>query len=308
MGTWTQLTDELSACERAVTAVRLKTEEKLKLEASKAEGLENKRKEFIAKHEQVQKEIIEEHDIGMSRLTQKAAEEIRDSMEAKGKADRRCAVALERARAAEQKARELERKIKKLYAIWDQRDAAHEALCADIVDASDVKARQCFQDTEREVAETAMLANDIQESTIATVEQLGRVHKIKEPDRESFERSRFKHLLDLVVSHSVQDMTSEEFENAKPKILQEWHADWVGATEKVALPLDDLAKVHTAVNQERNLVAKADRPRVMDVAKQRADEQKFRREETTRRAMTLCGGEPESASRLAVLLNELQPQ
>jgi len=230
MSTWTQLTDELSACERSITSIRLKSEEKLSAEREKVAAVAKKRQEIVDAYNQQLKELLEVCAVSRDGQSEHAQEEIGEIMNQKAKVDGERRQADEEADASEKRCRELERRVKELHGLLDRSKERHEIHLQQVMDAADDTVRFEMQATGQRVEQLSRHASDMQDGAfdcIGTMEKEVKMRK-EEADIRSKERSRFRDLYQVVVRGGQG--YQEGFQDTKAqtaKIAQDWHGDWL---------------------------------------------------------------------------------
>jgi len=234
MGTWNQLMEELTECERQLVAVRLKAEEKKVREAKRLEEVLVKRQAMVEVQEKLMQETKEEFETSLQGIVEKAQEDIKEAATAKEEAVRRREVADEKADAADLQAKELERQILALNGWLDTAEAESDRKYSEVRRHADDVVREKEQDTCQLVREAALYASEVQEDTLsmmATMQEELQT-KVSEAQSRSEERSRFKALHEALLCQPDQNISADEFFQAKGKLIQAWLDDWVSHTHK----------------------------------------------------------------------------
>lgn len=269
MSTWTQLTEELSACERQITAIRLKAQEKRKIEQDKVALVQKKREEVIAKHEATLKEFTEEHKRQWMGLQEKATQEIEESIEKQKEAKERCAQAEQDAEASEQRGRELERQVKQLHLILERTKEEQHQRTQKAIETADTTVRMKMEETNSQVQQVSRLASDVQDGALDSISTLTREVRtqMRRQEQRSNDRSRFKELYHVVV-RGGQDNAPEK----KDQVMKAWQEDWLQTN------MNFLEDPQVVMEAKRTFASALDRPRSVQRARAAAELQRARGE------------------------------
>lgn len=273
MNTWTNITDDVAACEREIAVIRLNGKDKVTKAEASVQKVAQKREELKRAHAAEVKELVEQSENQLARCRKQADAEIEAAMTAKRRSEvhrealeGRLEHAESTARRLEQEAKELQSMIKKV--VLDQ-DARYEELRS----SADALIQAKREETDLAVHETSQLATDMRDDALSTLAAMhsqlkgrleqshthpgtmdvcrstGAQHANKVPhrnppysilDQESLNRSRYRDICSLSRNRGImEDMglkTGQHFEEAKTAMIKGWYQDWVVDTHRTNKP------------------------------------------------------------------------
>lgn len=236
---WTQLTLELSACEKQIGVIRLKADERVQQEKEKVAMVDKKRRDLVDAHEVRVKERLEEYEGQLGSITAMADQEIEALRVAKQAADARIELAERYAAKAAAQAKVLEKQVKQLYALSDQARAEHDRRLEEVRQASDIGVDQKLQEADGIIRGTSLYATEVQGGALAAMTEMqdGTRSKIAEQENESRRRSRYKELYEMARTRNSIEIAEPEFRSAKSALIQEWNNTWAKcASRSVEVP------------------------------------------------------------------------
>lgn len=237
---WTQLTLTLCSVEKEIGVIRLKADERVLKEAERVKMVARKRQELIEEHKKHVQDRIAEYASQLENIEAVAERDIREHTLAKERADARIETAELCARRAEANAKELEKEVKRLYALHDKACADHDRRLVAVRSRTDDKVQRKLGESNRLVRDTGLYASEVQagaEYNMAEMESSMRL-KIRDLEAECNKRSRYQELYDVALSHSAREIPSKEYHAAKGSIFQGWHESWVDHVTKEIKPAE----------------------------------------------------------------------
>lgn len=229
MSTWTQLNDELKECERQITAIRLKSQEKVAKEEERLALVEKKRAECVQAHRRNVADATSERDQQLENVRSKAAQQVRLHSEARDRAQERTRAATERAEAAESRQRELEKELLALRRTLDATLLEEERKAEEMKAHTDMEVSAKMAETDAFVCDIARYASEVQNGIVATVEDMHEEHKVqvKQTEDASRARSRYVQLHNTAVAHATREIPTDQLHRTKAELSEDWQNDWV---------------------------------------------------------------------------------
>mmetsp|Transcript_57111 Transcript_57111/g.99868 ORF Transcript_57111/g.99868 Transcript_57111/m.99868 type:complete len:328 (-) Transcript_57111:50-1033(-) len=227
---WTQVTLTLCSVEKEIGVIRLKADERVAKEAERVKMVARKRQESIDEHLQHVAERDSEYKNQLENIQSMADREITELEFAKDQAVIRIKTAEQCALKAEATAKELEKEVKALYALYDKACVEWEDRLAEVRNTADERVSQKLEESNQLIRDTGIYASEVQAgslSAVATMEA-GTRARIADLDSESLQRSRYRELKDVAISHSHREIPETQFHSAKNSMIQDWHDQWTG--------------------------------------------------------------------------------
>eukprot|EP00927_Polykrikos_kofoidii_P030740 TRINITY_DN26468_c0_g1_i2.p1 TRINITY_DN26468_c0_g1~~TRINITY_DN26468_c0_g1_i2.p1 ORF type:complete len:309 (+),score=74.31 TRINITY_DN26468_c0_g1_i2:194-1120(+) len=275
MSTVAQLSEEMSACERKITAVRLKKEEKIQLEAQKVALIAKKREELVAAHQAAVNNFILEAQEGLALCHAKTEREIAEIRRGCEEANKRGNTANVAASKADARSAQMENEIKNLHRLLEEAQGLHGQTYKEIIGESDERTRKSVEEADAAVRDTALHASVVQEDALESIatmtEEVGR--RALETEAKSQERSRYRELKSLVRSRGLQAVSDEDMEKRRHMLIQGWHDEWLDSgamlhqTPRHALETVEMTRRATSGDSVRSRLRAVEKN--MDVATQR---------------------------------------
>lgn len=227
---WTQLTLRLCCVEKEIGVIRLKADERVLKEEERVKMVANKQQELKEEHAKHVQERLSEYEHQLANITAMADREITELTEAKEQADIRIKTAEVCAAKAEANAKELEKEVTALYALYDKAVLEWESRLVSVRTTSDRQVDDKLQESNQLINRTSIYASEVQAGSLSAVAAMeaGIRAKVADLDSESYQRSRYQEIRDVAVSHSHREIPEAQFHAAKSSMIEDWSEQWHG--------------------------------------------------------------------------------
>lgn len=269
MATWTQLVEELAACEKARGEVKKKADRDV-ADAEKKVGLvKDKLQEANFAHEKQMREIRAQCEALIAESTAKKETDVGKAETEQAKADARRKTAEDSIRAAEQRAKLLEAQVRDLHACMDHTEADKVSRLDNCRRAADTTVQRKNAGASRRAKEMSNYAREVQTSTWSAIDGLQEDHKeaLAATDKNASQRSRFNDLKNLSMAKDARDISQREHVDNREELFGTWHKEWVESTTPSATPTNRrLIRVGALVSAGSHLASNKLPPVVLNQA------------------------------------------
>jgi len=239
---WTQLTLKLCEVEKEIGVIRLKADERVLKEAERVKMVAKKQDELIEEHRKHVQERLADYGHRLDNINAMADREIDQHMKEKANADAKIAAAELCAQKAEERSRELEKQVKRLYALYEKACVDHDRRVVALRQQTDERVQSKLEESNRLIHDTGLYATQMQAEGMQYMAELegSKRSKMRDVEGDTVKRSRFKELYEVTLSHSNTKIPEKEFVAAKSSILQDWHESWQTHASDLVRPPDSV--------------------------------------------------------------------